>query len=918
MFSNVTVILFSFGYLALLFAIAYLTERSSFKNKKLSSNPVIYSLSLAVYCTAWTYYGSVGRAASNGLEFLTIYIGPSLIAPLWWLVMRKIIRISKVQRIASIADFISSRYGKNISLGSIVTLFCLLGIIPYISLQIKAVALSFDILQSPLAGFQENAAPFFQDTAFYLALGLALFTILFGTRNIEATAQHEGLVMTIAFESLFKLLAFLVVGVFVSYFIFDGVAEIFSQAAERGFDNLFVLQGEHGVSEWFWMSMLSMMAILFLPRQFQMGVIENTQERHLNTAMWLFPLYLLLINLFVLPIALGGLVTFGWGNVDADTFVLALPISVGQDWLAMLVYLGGFSAATSMIIVASIALSTMVSNNLVMPLLLLNHNFQKRNQHHFSNILIWSRRFSILAIILSSYIYYRIVGAQFSLVSIGLISFVAIAQLAPAILGGIYWKEGSRVGALTGILVGFVLWFYTLVVPTIISAGYLPHSIMTEGPFGLSFLIPVSLFGFKEMSYITHGLFFSLLPNFFCYLFISAISKQTSKEHNQAAVFVDIFKYSTILDSSIIWKGQAYIRDLKSLLANFLGEVKTQEAMQQYVDVSGKRVDDKIKADPEFVNYAERLLTGIIGSASARIMVASVVKEEEISMTEVLDMLKETQELKHLNEELQEKSEALRQATNSLQKMNQSLIENDKLKDEFISTVTHEMKTPITSIRAFSEILQDEDLPEEDRNRFLGIIIQETDRMTRMIDQVLDLERFDSGKQELEFQPVDLSILLLEACDSMAQVFKDRKIKLDIELDLHHSLINAHEDRVKQVILNLLSNAAKFASAEVCLRAFLVNGQVIVEVLDDGKGVPEEDIPYIFDKFYQAKNQTSKKPIGSGLGLAISKKIMDYHQGSIKMERKGNHTCFQLIFPAIENKSSHNINSENEQNTHSR
>ncbi|MBT0811200.1 histidine kinase [Litoribacter ruber] len=918
MFSNAVVISFTFGYLALLFAIAYLSERSSFRSKKLSSNPIIYSLSLAVYCTAWTYYGSVGRAATSGIEFLTIYIGPSLIAPLWWLVMRKIIRISKVQRIASIADFISSRYGKNISLGSIVTVFCLLGIIPYISLQIKAVALSFDILQSPLHNIQESALPFFQDTAFYLALGLALFTILFGTRNIEATAQHEALVMTIAFESLFKLMAFLVVGVFVCYFMFDGVADIFQQASSSGLDHLFVLQGEHGVSEWFWMSMLSMMAILFLPRQFQMVVIENTNERHLNTAMWLFPLYLLLINIFVLPIALGGLVMFGWGNVDADSFVLALPIIADKSWLALLVYLGGFSAATSMIIVASIALSTMVSNNLVMPLLLLSKNFQLRHQHRIGNILIWSRRLAILAIILLSYIYYRMVGPQFSLVAIGLISFVAIAQLAPAIIGGIYWKEGSRAGALTGILVGFVLWFFTLVVPTMIYAGYLPESILTEGLFGLDFLKPDALFGFGELSYITHGLVFSLLPNLFCYLVISLFSRQTSKEHNQAVVFVDIFKYSTILDTSIIWKGQAYIRDIQSLLENFLGEEKTKDALQQYVDFKGSKIDGKMKADPELVNYAERLLTGIIGAASARIMVASVVKEEEISMAEVLDILKETQELKHLNEELQQTSEALRNATASLRKMNETLLENDKLKDEFISTVTHEMKTPITSIRAFSEILQDEDLPEEDRNRFLGIIIQETDRMTRMIDQVLDLERFDSGQQQLELSQVDLSILLLEAADSMSQVFKDKNIQFKLMLNINHCFILANEDRIKQVVLNLLSNAAKFANSEVILKAHLEDKTAIVEILDDGKGIPAEDIPYIFDKFYQAKNQTSKKPLGSGLGLAISKKIMDYHQGKIKIERKGTYTAFQLVFPQINKLTLPNINSENEQNTHSR
>jgi len=565
MLSSGVIISFTFGYLVMLFAIAWFSEKASAKGKNLSNNPYIYALSLAVYCTAWTYYGSVGRAATNGLEFLTIFIGPSLLAPLWWIVMRKIIRICKVQQISSIADFISSRYGKNITLGGLVTVFCLLGIVPYISIQIKAVATSFNILHMEADPYLATA-PFYEDTAFYLALGLAVFTILFGTRKIEATAQHEGMVMAIAFESIFKLLAFITVGVFVSYFVFDGFADIFAQAAANGLERLFVLNGENGASEWFWMSVLSMMAILFLPRQFQMGVIENTNEKHLDTAMWLFPLYLLLINVFVLPIALGGLIHFPTGTVDADTFVLALPISLGQEWLALLVYLGGFSAATSMIIVSSVALSIMVSNNLVMPLLLINEDFQKKYQHRLSSILIWTRRAAIMGIIFIAYLYYREVAARFNLVSIGLISFVAIAQFTPAIIGGIYWKKGNRLGALLGIGAGFIVWFYTLVLPTMVTSGYFPETIMTDGPFGLGFLKPYSLFGFEEMEFVTHGLFFSLFLNLILYATVSLLTDQSSKEHNQAVIFVDIFKYSTITDSSIVWKGQAYLPDLESLI----------------------------------------------------------------------------------------------------------------------------------------------------------------------------------------------------------------------------------------------------------------------------------------------------------------------------------------------------------------
>lgn len=891
------IISFTFGYLALLFAIAWFSEKSAEKGRSLASNPYVYSLSLAVYCTAWTYYGSVGRAATNGLEFLTIYIGPSLIAPLWWIVMRKIIRISKVQRISSIADFISSRYGKNITLGGIVTVFCLLGILPYTSIQIKAIASSFDILQSSGASEQILNTPIYLDTAFYLSMGLALFTILFGTRNVEATAKHEGMVMAVAFESIFKLIAFLAVGIFVTYFVYDGFRDIFYQAELRGLGQLFVLSEESSGSEWFWLSMLSMMAILFLPRQFQMGVIENSNEQHLDKAMWLFPLYLLLINVFVIPIALGGLVHFDTNTIDADTYVLALPITYDQGWLALLVYLGGFSAATSMVIVSTIALSNMVSNNLVMPIILSSEKWRKNYQHQLGSILVWIRRVTILSIILAAYLYYREVSGYFSLVSIGLISFVAIAQFTPAIIGGIYWKKGAKPGALAGIVGGFVVWFFTLVVPTMVTAGFLPSSIMEQGLFGLSAMRPYQLLGMEGMGYVSHALFFSLSLNLALYVLLSLYSAQSSKEHNQAVVFVDIFKYSTSMDSSIIWKGQAYLPDLKSLLENFLGEERAEKALVDFSQRTGRQPGVKNYADPELVNYSERLLSGIIGAASARILVGSVVKEEEISMEEVLDILKETQELKSLNLELKKKSKALKKATEELQEMNETLRLNDMLKDEFISTVTHEMKTPITSIRAFSEILMDEDLPDEDRNRFLDIIIQETDRMTRLIDQVLDLERFDSGRQKLKIEEVDARILILQATESMIQVFKEKNLKFELDLQIEELYLSLDEDRIKQVILNLLSNASKFASSKVLVRTYCEGNNWLVEIWDDGKGVPDEDVPFIFDKFFQAKNQTSKKPIGSGLGLAISKKIIEYHLGNIEITRKEEQTCFRFSIP---------------------
>lgn len=897
MLSRELIIGVTFGYLAMLFALAWYAERAGSHGRKLASHPWIYALSLAVYCTAWTFYGSVGRAASNGMEFMAIYVGPCLIAPLWWVVMRKVIRISKVMNISSIADFISSRYGRSANLGAMVTIFCLIGILPYISLQLKGISNSLEVLRFTEGELLRQNFNLLGDPGFYMALGLAAFTILFGTRDIDATSRHEGLVLAVAFESIFKLVAFLAIGIFVSFFLYDGLPDIFSKAYESGLSHLFVLSAENGTSDWFWMGILSMMAVLFLPRQFQMAVIENTSEKHLDTAMWLFPLYLLLINIFVLPIALAGLMIFENQVVDADTFVLAIPSEFGKGWLALLGYLGGFAAATSMIIVSTISLSTMVSTNLLMPVLVANTNFQQRIQSQLPKILIWGRRITILGIILLAYFYFRTLGNYYSLVSTGLISFVAIAQLTPSIIGGIFWKQGSKSGAIWGLLAGMLIWAFTLIIPTLVEAGYLGRELLSEGLFGLSWLRPQALFGMTGLSEISHGLIFSLFPNIFLYILISLAGTQSSREHNQAILFVDIFSYGKNPDRSIVWKGQASLPDLKALVENFLGEKKTKKAFQEFSELTGRNAESGGYADPEFVNYSQRLLGGVIGAASARILVESVVKEEEITLDELLDILKETQEIKSLNAALKSKSKALKKASEKLGLANEALKLNDMLKDEFISTVTHEMKTPITSIRAFSEILLDENLDEANKRKFLQIIIDETGRMTRLIDQVLDLERFDSGKQKLDMVKTNLAILINETAESMQQVFSEKGLQFTVKLDFEHLEILIDPDRIRQVLLNLLSNASKFASSCVTFSATENEDDLILEVIDDGKGIPDEEIPYIFDKFYQAKNQTSKKPIGSGLGLAISKKIVDYHGGTINADNVEGKTTFRVVLP---------------------
>ena len=448
----------SVAYLGLLFAIAFWGDKRADAGRSIINNPYIYALSMAVYCTSWTFYGSVGRAATSGLDFLPIYLGPTLVLVLWPYVLEKMVKISAENRITSIADFIASRYGKSLYLGGLVTVIAVFGILPYIALQLKAVSTSFTVLiQYPEIVMPRHLGrvPLFQDTAFFVALIMALFSILFGTRHIDASEHHEGMVVAIAFESVIKLAAFLAVGLYVTYGVFEGFGDLFTKANHvPHIAELFQDVGAEGYAHWTTLIVLSMFAIVCLPRQFQVGVVENVNVGHVRKAAWLFPLYLILINIFVLPIAIGGLLQFPEGGVDADTFVLTVAMANESEGLALFAYIGGLSAATGMLIVATIALSTMVCNDLVIPVVLRMRWFQSRFSGDMSAFLLFVRRSAILMVLLLAYTYMRLIGESYALVTIGLVSFAAAAQFAPALLGGIFWKHATRAGAFSGLVLG--------------------------------------------------------------------------------------------------------------------------------------------------------------------------------------------------------------------------------------------------------------------------------------------------------------------------------------------------------------------------------------------------------------------------------------------------------------------------------
>jgi len=896
--SDPIILIIAFGYLALLFIIAAWGDRRAEQGRSVIGSSTVYALSIAVYCTAWTFYGSVGRAAEHGPSFLLIYFGPTLAMLLGWLLIRKMVRIARAQRITSIADFISARYGKSGRIGALVALIAVIGVIPYIALQLKAITISYGVLTSypGIAADHIPGSHFLLDKSFWIAIVLAVFIILFGTRQLDASERHEGMVTAIAFESIVKLLAFLAVGIFVTFFLYSGPVDLFQRAAEHPalIDSLGLTDVPGGSAGWVGLLVLSTLAFITLPRQFQVLVVENVDENHLRRASWMFPLYLFAINLFVIPVALAGLM-LGSAAQSPDSFVLTLPLAAGKEVLSLLVFIGGLSAATGMMIVETIALSTMISNQLVMPVLLKMRSLKIEQQEDLSGLLLGIRRIAIVLILFLGYLYHALIGDSYSLVTIGLVSFAAAAQFAPALLLGLFWRGATQAGAAAGLIGGFAVWCHTLLIPGFAQSGWIDISLLSDGPWGISWLRPYQLFGMAGYDIYTHALFWTMLVNVGLIILVSLFTRQSQLEQTQAALFTEAMNRDA-LQNTPLWRGQTSRGELRRLIHRYLGYGATQRLFAQYQPESSSQNirsdDDALIAPPDLIASAEKQLAGALGNSSARVLINSVVKGEALDLNAVLSILDTTSQTLEYNRQLEQKSKELARIGEELRTANDRLRELDRLKDEFVAMVSHELRTPLTSIRAFAEILRDTpDLNDTKKAHFLGVIVRESERLSRLIEEILDLARLESGRMTLKPERLDLVKALHQSIDAVARLYEERSIELNITLQKDSAQIVADPDRLQQVMINLLDNARKFASpsdGRVNVTLEVVGRCFRLSVEDNGEGIPENQRELVFEKFHQVEQGSlahpKGRPRGTGLGLPICRGILAHLGGRLWVE----------------------------------
>lgn len=895
MFSPLSVLTILLVYFGLLFLLAQWVEGKSELSQRIAGSPLVYGLSLAVYATSWTYYGSVGKAVTSGMLFTTVYIGPTLTIILWWQVMRRMVRIKNRYRITSIADFISARYDHSASLAAFAASAALFGTTPYIALQIKSVVATFTII----AGDTTRGSTWIHEQIGPVAVLLMItFTIMFGVRRLDPTERHQGMITAVAVESVVKLAAFLACGIFITFIAHNGLDNLFYNTRAMGYklEEIITLSGNTTTpySTWATYLVLSMSAIMFLPRQFHVAVVENSNERHITTAMWLFPLYMLLISLFVVPIALDGL-RIGFAQSWADTYVLRLPLWYNKPWLAMFVYIGGVSAAISMVMISSMTLSTMLVNHILLPVIRAVPFLGSLRRH-----LLQLKWLGVILVILTGYWFEDMVGDEFMLVNMGMISFAAALQFAPCIVGGIFWERGNKVGAQLGLFAGIAIWFYTLVVPALATSGGVLQYITANGLFGIRLLRPEALFGMTDMDPLGQSVFWSMLFNIGMYMAGSMLFKAKASGMTVARDFVNIFERDgTTFQPS----GEATInlhdktKKIISTLTNYVDSADAGAMFSrsvQHVGLTGKRKVSLTEL-ADLLGEVEKTLSGAVGAAEAHaaIMSADVYTEEERARlsnmyAEILADLKLTPgELKQRVDYYKEREGILsRQAGELESRVKARTLELEAANSEleaFSYSVSHDLRAPLRAIDGFSMALIEDysDKLDDEGLDFLDRVRKASQRMGELIDDILTLSRMT--RLELTREPIDLSQIALDVVEEIHERNPEPHVNVFIQPGL---IANGDARLVRLVLENMLGNAWKFSAEnenpKVSFEMEEVDGVCWFVVRDNGAGFDMQYKEKLFKAFSRLHAQDEFE--GTGIGLAIVDRVVRKHGGKVRAE----------------------------------
>ena len=881
-------VLICLGYVVFLFVVAAWAERQAKAGRAgFLRSPLIYPLSLSIYCTAWTFYGAVGYAARSGLEFVTIYLGPTLVFVGWWWILRKLVRIGRVQRVTSIADLISSRFGKSNLLGVVVTLIAVVAATPYIALQLQSVTQSFGVFASETP--EGWALPNHEATANWVAAGLALFTIIFGTRNLDANERHHGVVTAIAVEAVVKLAALIAVGVFVVWGLGGGLSAV-SQQINQVDLTAWTIEP----SRWGTLIFLSAAAVITLPRMFHVMVVENPNEAHLARASWAFPTYLLLMSLFIMPIAVIGMQRLP--DTNPDMLVLTLPLAEGQGGLAMLAFLGGFSSATSMVIVETIALATMVSNHIIMPLLL----WLRPKSALSSDLRGWvlnSRRISIMVVLALGLGYFRLSGGSEALAAIGLVAFAGMAQVLPAILGGIFWRGATGVGAMIGLTLGFGVWAFTLFLPSFGDGAILPMTVFEQGLWGQSWLRPNALFGTEDMDPLVHSIFWSMALNISGFLIGSLLTFPGPVERVQGAAFVNAFDAEFQAERLGWMQGQAEPEALLNMAQRIMGEDPAISFFEEQARAQGK---DGFLPDltPDFLTLLERRMAGSVGAATAHAMIGQLFGRAMVTVEDLMAVANESAQILEYSTRLEAQQAETTRTARALRDANDKLTQISVQKDSFLSQISHELRTPMTSIRAFSEILTEGDLPADKVAEFGRVIHMETLRLTRLLDDLLDLSVLENGSVQLNITTANLGLLIDRALAAAGQTRPERVFDIQRNYTSENIFLRTDADRLVQVFINLVSNARKYCDAELPSLRIAVRqkgARVVIDFIDNGAGVPKESQGIIFEKFARLTDTSGSG--GAGLGLAICREVMGTCGGTISYLPGQKGAAFRVTVP---------------------